>query len=258
MLLLSRHMLSLIRLRPCPPSIPVQFVTVVHGLTLHVKAGPDGQSIGDCPFAHAVRIVAGAKGLGMNIEPHAPGDKPSWLIENHEGKMPALVDQLTVITESRTIADYLETRYPQPPLAGLPRLTEAEAAAKPVFGAFARFCKSANGSEDERELRKELLRCLCTLDAHLASSAAPYACGEAISMADAFILPVLYHIEIAGGALKSFSIPEQFTALRTYIDSAFATPLLRECTPERAMVVWGWANARGDEEALQAAAAELA
>ena len=77
-------------------------------------------------------------------------------------------------------------------------------------------------------------------------------------MADAFLLPTLYHIEVAGGAFKSFLIPEQFSSLRKYMDSALGTPLLRACTPERAMVVWGWANARGDEKAAQAAAGELA
>lgn len=47
-------------------------------------------------------------------------------------------------------------------------------------------------------------------------------------------------------------------ALNAYVDSALATPLLVSCTPEPAMVRWGWANARGDQAAVEAAVAELA
>ena len=32
-----------------------------------MKAGPDGESIGDCPFAHFVRAVIHAKGLECKV-----------------------------------------------------------------------------------------------------------------------------------------------------------------------------------------------
>ena len=184
-------------------------IPTVSSLSLHVKAGPNGKTPGDCPFAHAIRIVAGAKGLDLDVVPHAPDQKPSWLIEGHGGKMPCLVDGEEIVTESRVIAAHLDQRFPLPSLSSLPGLEAAEAAAQPVFGAFARYCKSckegsaaAENIAIEKELKNALLLQLCNLDAHLASAAAPWACGEQVSVCDAFLLPALYHVRVAGKAYK--------------------------------------------------------
>lgn len=130
MLSLSRRRAALALLTTSMPA--------VNALQLHVKAGPDGTSVGDCPFAHAIQIVAGAKGLPLEVVPHGPDAKPAWLLEQHEGKMPCLVDGERVVTESRTIAAFLEEQYPEQPLSAPSSLEAAEAAAQPVFGCAAR------------------------------------------------------------------------------------------------------------------------
>ena len=170
--------------------------------------------------------------------------------------MPCLVDGDEVITESRTIAQWIEVRHPQPPLAAAGGLEAAEAAAEPVFGAFARYCKCAtDGGEEDTERRKELLRTLCALDAHLAAAAKPYVAGEALSVADCFLLPAMLHVRVAGARFKGFEIPPQFDALQAYMN--VCEPLLNRSAPPDPMVAWGWANARGDAAAATAAAAEL-
>ena len=235
------------------------FLQACAALTLHVKAGPDGRAIGDCPFAHACRLVASAKNLPLDIEPHAPNAKPAWLVEQHEGKMPCLVDASRVVTESRDIANYLDQSYPPAlSLSSSLDLQAAEEAAKPVFMAFARYCKSIEGgTEQDTELKKALLLALCTLDAALSKApAGQFLCGSQPSMADCFLLPALYHMQVAGKAFKDFDVPVQFDSLRQYMDGAFATPLFSSCAPEPSMVRWGWANARGDADAAAAAAAE--
>ena len=248
----------------CAPSTSVRavlFCALLHSsaalLQLHVKAGPDGSSIGDCPFAQAIRLVAGAKNLDVAVLPHGPKEKPAWLVEDYGGKMPCLVvEEGSALVESRVIANWLESTYPTPALSDSPALEPGEAAAQPIFGSFARYCKALNDDAESLELKKELLLNLCNLDAHLAQTANPYLCGDRLSMADCFLLPSLYHIRVAGKFFKGFDIPEQFTSLHQYMDMAMATPLLQACTPPEAMVRWGWANARGDEAAAAAAAAE--
>ena len=81
--------------------------------------------------------------------------------------------------------------------------------------------------------------------------------GSAPSSVDCFLLPALYHISIAGAAYKGFEIPVQFDALITYMERNLAAKSVKSTTPPAAMVRWGWANARGDEAAAFAAAAEL-
>ena len=246
-------------MRPPTAVLMLALAASSDALTLHVKAGPDGRSIGDCPFAHAVRLVAAAKSLPLDVAPHSPSEKPAWLLEQHEGKMPALeAADGNVYTESRTIADHLDAHYP-PSISESSLLASAEEVCAPVFMAFARYCKSTeDGSEADTELKKNLMLVLCKLDAHLALVGdKPFLCGGSLSMADAFLIPTLYHITVAGKAFKGFEIPSQFEALTAYYAAATSDPVLLACTPPEAMVRWGWANARGDADAVQAAVMEL-
>lgn len=175
--------------------------------------------------------------------------------------MPCLVaDDGSVVTESRTIAAWIEAAYPNPPLDGLALQPAAEQVAGPVFGAFARYCKSSADTpeEEERDLKKALLLALCNLDSHLMTNAGmPFVAGPTPSTVDAFLLPALHHIRVAGEAYKGFEIPPQFDALNTYMERNLRAKSVASCTPPDAMVRWGWANARGDEDAAAAAAAEL-
>jgi len=220
-------------------------------LTLHVKAGPDGRTAGDCPFAHALQLMLRTKGVAFELVPHAPDKKPEWLVAEYDGKMPCLVREAdgAVVTESRTIASWIEDNYPAPSTMGdeFPGLDAAEAAAKPVFGSFARYCKCTSDSPEEQdELKKSLLLSLCTLDAHLAKEAAPYAAGRRMSVCDCFLLPALHHVTHAGAAFKDFVVPPQFDSLHAYLDRGFGTEAFVSTAPAPAMVRWGWANARGD------------
>ena len=86
-------------------------------LTLHVKAGPDGQAIGDCPFAHAIRLICATKSQKVDVVAHGPTAKPDWLVEEYGGKMPCLDargEDPAVVTESRVIAKWLEEKFPEP------------------------------------------------------------------------------------------------------------------------------------------------
>lgn len=71
-------------------------------MELYIKAGPDKKSIGDCPFAHYVRMVIALKGVECEVIPLPPDDKPDWLLEDFEGKMPVLdyKGMRTVITKT--------------------------------------------------------------------------------------------------------------------------------------------------------------
>ncbi len=58
-------------------------------MTLYVKPAADGASVGDCPFAHFVQMVLAKKGLEYNLAPSTQENKPTWLVEDYRGKMPA-------------------------------------------------------------------------------------------------------------------------------------------------------------------------
>eukprot|EP01035_Chromulina_nebulosa_P030885 gene30885-41099_t len=72
-------------------------------IDLYCKSNRDGTQIGDCPFAQFVQLVLLKKGLKYNVKPTLPSGKPSWLLEKHEGKMPALVHKDFSLTDSLAI-----------------------------------------------------------------------------------------------------------------------------------------------------------
>lgn len=70
-----------------------------------------------CPYAHRARLVLRAKGLPHDVVNINLMKKPDWYFKIHpEGKVPALVVEGKVVVESLDIANYLDEKYPDPPL----------------------------------------------------------------------------------------------------------------------------------------------
>jgi glutathione S-transferase len=71
-----------------------------------------------CPYAARARIVLAEKGLAYDAVEIDLDDKPAWLYEkNPLGKVPVYEeDEGLVLPESDVIMEYLEERYPEPPL----------------------------------------------------------------------------------------------------------------------------------------------
>ncbi len=71
-----------------------------------------------CPYAARARIVLAEKGLGYEAVEIDLDDRPAWLYEkNPLGRVPVYEeDGGLVLPESRVIMEYLDERYPEPPL----------------------------------------------------------------------------------------------------------------------------------------------
>lgn len=70
-----------------------------------------------CPYSHRVRVVLAEKGVvaeEVEIDPNYPHEDVSTL--NPYGTVPMLVDRDLVLYESNVILEYLEERFPHPPL----------------------------------------------------------------------------------------------------------------------------------------------
>src|SRR5579863_10249659 len=78
-------------------------------------------------FATKSRLVIYEKGLDIEIATVEPGDlrSPGYLRINPLGKIPALDADGLMIPESEVINEYLEDKFPNPPL--LPRSAEGRA-----------------------------------------------------------------------------------------------------------------------------------
>ena len=70
-----------------------------------------------CPYCARVRIVLAEKGLEHETVVVDLDDRPTWIYEkNPLGRVPVLEEDTFVLPESVVINEYLEERYPEPPL----------------------------------------------------------------------------------------------------------------------------------------------
>ena len=72
-----------------------------------------------CPYCARVRIVLAEKDVEHETVEIDLQDRPAWIYEkNATGRVPVLEEDAWVLPESAVIMEYLEERYPEPPLLG--------------------------------------------------------------------------------------------------------------------------------------------
>ena len=70
-----------------------------------------------CPYCARVRIVLAEKDVPYDPIVIDLADRPAWIYQkNPSGKVPILEDDDWILPESAVIAEYLEERFPDPPL----------------------------------------------------------------------------------------------------------------------------------------------
>jgi RNA polymerase-associated protein len=70
-----------------------------------------------CPYCARVRIVLAEKDVAVDVVEIDLSDRPGWLYEkNPSGRVPVLEEDDWPLPESLVIMEFLEERYPEPPL----------------------------------------------------------------------------------------------------------------------------------------------
>ena len=70
-----------------------------------------------CPYAARARIVLAEKQVEHEVVTIDLDDRPAWLYEKNElGRVPVIEEDGFVLSESAVISEYLNERYPEPPL----------------------------------------------------------------------------------------------------------------------------------------------
>jgi glutathione S-transferase len=70
-----------------------------------------------CPYCARARIVLAEKAVEYETIEIDLNDRPAWIYEkNATGRVPVLEEDAWILPESAVIMEYLEERYPEPPL----------------------------------------------------------------------------------------------------------------------------------------------
>ncbi|XP_060772083.1 chloride intracellular channel protein 5b isoform X2 [Neoarius graeffei] len=220
-------------------------------LELFVKAGSDGESIGNCPFSQRLFMILWLKGVVFNVttvdlkrkpaDLHnlAPGTHPPFLTYNGEVK-----------TDINKIEEFLEEvlappKYPK--LAAKHR--ESNTAGIDIFAKFSAYIKNprpeANGG-----LEKNLTKAIKKLDDYLnsplpdeidadsmeeeKSSNRKFLDGNEFTLADCNLLPKLHIVKIVAKKYRNYDIPTDLTGVWRYLNSAYVRDeFINTCPAEK-------------------------
>jgi glutathione S-transferase len=156
-----------------------------------------------CPYAARVRIVLAEKGIEVEVVEIDLSDRPAWFYEkNPLGRVPVLEEDGWPLPESAVIMEFLEERYPEPPL--LPPDPADRAAVRLLIfrddeltDPYYAFRRGEDGG------REQLEDALARLDASLAER--PYLGGVDYGLADIALVPwILRARDMLGVELDGF------------------------------------------------------
>jgi RNA polymerase-associated protein len=70
-----------------------------------------------CPYCARARIMLAEKGIEYEVIEVDLADRPQWIYDKNEtGRVPVIEEDGWILAESSVILEYLEERYPEPPL----------------------------------------------------------------------------------------------------------------------------------------------
>jgi RNA polymerase-associated protein len=173
-------------------------------------------------YSHRVRMVLAEKGVTVDIIDVDSGNKPDELLElNPYGSIPTLLDRDLVLYESPVIMEYLDERFPHPPL--LPVYPVARALSRLWVRRIQRdWCDDLDillaGKGGEAKLgkaRKSLRESLIAVAPIFAEK--PFFMSDDFTLVDCIVAPVLWRLELVG-----IDLPEKQTrALMKYSERLF-------------------------------------
>src|SRR5437588_1165417 len=140
-----------------------------------------------CPYCARARIALAEKAVEYETVVIDLDDRPAWIYDrNPTGRVPVLEEDAFVLPESAVIDEYLNERYPDPPL--LPADAAERALARVLIFRFDDLSKPyyrlRRGDEDARE---KLDTVLAKIDRLL--EAQPYLTGREFGLADIAYVP---------------------------------------------------------------------
>lgn len=181
-----------------------------------------------CPQSHRARIVLAEKGITYDVVDAPADDFPEDLLDlNPYGSVPTLVDRDLVLYYARVIIEYLDERFPHPPLMPVDPVSRARARlalTRIEYEWFPQLEQIVSGGGATAEEARRSLRDSLTASAEV-FAARPYFLSDDFSLVDCTIAPVLWRLPILGIELPAEAASVSDYAQRLFERSSFRDSL---------------------------------
>ena len=172
----------------------------------------------DCIYNHRVRLVLCEKAVTAQVKLVDP-DNPSeeFLQANPSGTLPVIVDRELVLNHSGIIMEYLDERFPHPPL--LPVYPIAKAKSRLMIYRIEqdwyRLIDQLEKKPSDSKAKKQLISSLLKLEPIF--SEMDYFISTEFSLLDCSIAPVLWRL-----AKYGIEIPDEAVSIKAYCKRVFS------------------------------------
>ena len=185
-------------------------------------------------YSHRVRIVLAEKGVTVDMIEADALHPPTELSElNPYNSLPTLVDRDLVLYESKVMMEYLDERFPHPPL--LPVYPVARAESRLLIHRIEKdWCALVDSIQHTRsenvikKATKELKDSITGIAPIFAEK--PFFMSEEFTLVDCCIAPILWRLPSLGVDIRS---SKQTKPLLAYMDALFARESFRESLSEQ-------------------------
>lgn len=168
----------------------------------------------DDMYSHQTRIVLAEKGVGVDIHLVDPDNLPEDLIDlNPYASVPTLVDRELALYEAKIIMEYLDERFPHPPLMPVYPVSRGRSRLmmhriENDWYSLAHIVLAGGAGADKA--RKELMEGLLSVAPIL--NEAPYFMSEEFSLVDCYMAPLLWRLPALGIDIEGVSGSKELKA----------------------------------------------
>lgn len=175
-----------------------------------------------CALSHGARLVLHEKGITADIEYYDINEPPEDLLElNPTGVSPTLIERGLVLYDSRIIMEYLDERFPHPPLHQMDPVSRANARMiiKRIDQDWYTLMDEILVSGEKKSARAKKLLKESLLSAGQIFEARPFFMSDEFSLIDCTMAPLLWRLPSMGIELSTTG-----EALRNYANRLFRRP----------------------------------
>ena len=178
-----------------------------------------------CPRCHTVRIVLAEKGINFEMQLVTNDQSPEDLIDlNPYNEVPTLVDRDLVLYHHQVIVEYLDERFPHPPLMPVDPVSRGrnrlmlQRIERDWYSLADKIAAGTDVETARRDLRDGLISAVPIFDSK------PFFMSDELSLIDCALAPLLwrlpeYGIELPGAAKPLINYSEKLFARDAFQES---------------------------------------
>ncbi len=181
-----------------------------------------------CAYSHCARFVMFEKGVTADIVYFDPTDPPEDVIElNPAGTSPTLIERDLVLYDSRIIMEYLDERFPHPPLHQMDPVSRAHARMiiKRIDQDWYQLLDEIMNSGEKKSARAKKILKESLMSSEPVFDSRPYFMGDEFSLIDCALGPLLWRLPSLGIDIKSLGNSTLAYTNRIFTRPAFQNSL---------------------------------